>query len=260
MSFPYEKYQKITKPLPIYYPKGQSSLAHSIIQSVDQASQSIMQLLGQPVPKMELILVAPADWHATPHDDPEEPVNALPYWTTITESPSIIIPTQLDPIVGRQTQEKLLFLVYSVLAQAFFESDSRSWPEDSPLWADEWQVQFAALWLMQHINGHRGIVMSDIHEQYAEIFEPELDGKTPVTIRGFDWYEDTSEEDFLIFNLLLEQFAVDLLLKFNPEILPRFLEMYRNDYRVLLSDDVTNMLAGVLGPGGSEWLENLVYF
>jgi hypothetical protein len=87
-----------------------------------------------------------------------------------------------------------------------------------------------------------------------------LDGKTPVTIRGFDWYEDTSEEDYLIFNLLLEQFTFDLLQNYGPEILPRFLEIYRNDYSVLLSDDITDIFAGVLGQGGAEWLENLVYF
>ncbi len=260
MTFPYEKYEKIAEPLIVYYPKSQSSLAHSIGQSVDQASQKLMRLLGQPVPGMEIILVAPADWPATPHDDPDEPVNAIPYWTTVTESPSIIIPTQLDPIIGRPSPEKLTYLVYSVLSQTFLENDSRPWPEESPLWADEWQIQFAALWLMQDIYGQRGVIMKDIHEQNTEIFEPEMDGKTPVTIRGFDWYEDTSEEAYLIFNLLLEQFAADLLLKFSPEILPRFLEMYRNDYSVLLSDDVTNMLATILGPGGTEWLEDLVYF
>ncbi len=259
MLFPYELYEKTIEPLSAYYPKDQSSLAHSIIQSVDQAGQRLARLLGQPMPKLELILVTLADWHTTPHDDPGEPGNALPYWTTVTESPSIIIPTQLDPIVGRPTQQKLTYLVYTVLAQAFLESDTRPWPEESPLWSDEWQVQFAALWLMQQ-NGNHGIVMNDLHDQYAEIFEPEPDGKTPVTIRGFDWYEDTSEEEYLIFNLLLEQFAVDLLLKYSPEILSRFLERYRNDYSVLLSDDVTAMLAAVLGPGGSEWLENLVYF
>ena len=260
MAIPYEKYEKIEEPLTIYFPRGQGSLARSILQTVDRASQGLIRLLGHAAPKMELILVAPEEWHATPHDDPEEPVDALPYWTTVTKTPSIIIPTHLDPIVGRATQEKLAYLIYTVLAQAFLESDSRPWPEESPLWADEWQVQFAALWLMLDLHGHHGIVMNDLHEWHAVIFEPELDGKTPVTIRGFDWYEDTSEEDYLIFNLLLEQFAVDLLLKFSPEILPRFLEVYRNDYGVLLSEDVTDMLAGVLGPGGSDWLENLIYF
>ena len=73
--------------------------------------------------------------------------------------------------------------------------------------------------------------MKDFHEHYAEIFEPELDGKTPVTIRGFDWYEDTSDEDYLIFNLLLEQFAADLQLKYNPEILPRFLDLLSHRVR-----------------------------
>jgi hypothetical protein len=260
MPFPYEKYERVSEPFYVYYSMGQDSLVHVIIQSVDQASQKLKQLLGQPGPDMQVILVAPADWHVMPHDDPEEPGNTLPYWTNVTHPPSLVIPSQLDPIIGLPTQEKLIYLVYAVLAQAFLENDPRPWPEESPLWADEWQIQFASLWLIQQINGQSGIVMKDLHEQYSEIFEPELDDKTPVTIRGFDWYEDTSEEDFLIYNLLLEQFAADLLLRYSPEILPRFLELYRNDYRVLLSDDVTDMLAGLLGPGGSEWLENLVYF
>jgi len=260
MAFPYEKYEIVAKPFSIYYSENQESLVQLIIQSVDQASQWLMQMLGRPAPKMQIILVAPDDWHVTPRDDPDEAANALPYWTTVTHPPSLVIPSQLDPIIGQPTEEKLVYLIYTVLAQAFLENDSRPWPEESPLWADEWQMQFAALWLMQQINGQSGMVMKDLHDHYAEIFEPELDGKTPVTIRGFDWYEDTSVEDYLVFNLLLEQFAFDLLQKYNPEILPRFLEMYRNDYSVLLSDDITAMLAGILGQGGAEWLENLVYF
>jgi hypothetical protein len=260
MPFPFEKYERVAEPFSVYYSEGQDSLVHTIIQSVDQASQRLKRLLGQPGPNMQIILVAQGDWHVMPHDDPEEPGNAIPYWTNVTHPPSLVIPSQLDPIIGLPTREKLIYLIYTILAQAFLESDPRPWPDESPLWADEWQSQFAALWLMQEMNGQPGIVMKDLHEQYAEIFEPELDGKTPVTIRGFDWYEDTSEEDYLIFNLLLEQFAADLLLNYGPEILPRFLDLYRNDYTVLLSDDVTDMLAGILGPGGAEWLENLVYF
>ena len=260
MPFPYEKYETLVGPLSVYYPEGQDSLVHLIIQSIDEASQRLTQMLGRPMPKMEVILVAPADWHVTPHDDPEEPNNALPYWTSVTQPPSLVVPSQLDPIIGIPTREKLFYLLYTVLTQAFLENDPRPWPEESPLWADEWQIQFAALWLMQQIHGQSGIVLKDLHEQHAEIFEPELDGKTPVTIRGFDWYEDTSAEDYLIFNLLLERFAADLQVKHSPDILPRFLDLYRNDYSVLLSDDVTDMLAGILGPGGTEWLEDLVYF
>ena len=260
MPFPYEKYKREATPIPVFYSESRVSLVRTISQSVNHASQELKHLLDQQIPKMQMLLVEPSDWHATPRDDPEEPANALPYWTTVTHPPSIVIPTRLDPIIGQPTQEKLIYLIYTVLAQAFIECDSRPWPEESPLWADEWQMQFAAVWLMQQINGQSGNVMNDLQDHYAEIFEPEPDGKTPVTIRGFDWYEDTSEEDYLIFNLLLEQFAFDLLQKYSPEILPRFLEMYRNDYSVLLSDDITDVLAGILGPGGAEWLENLVYF
>ena len=260
MPFAYEKYARVAEPFSVYYPEGQDYLVHVIIRTVDQASQKLKQLLGQPGPKMQVILVAPADWHVMPHDDPEEPGNALPYWTGVTHPPSLVVPSQLDPIVGLPTQEKLMYLVYTVLAQAFLEHDPRPWPGESPLWADEWQIHFAALWLMQQIHGQSGIVMQDLHEQYAEIFEPELDGKTPITVRGFDWYEDTSAEDYLIFSLLLERFAADLQQTYSPGILPRFLDLYRNDCSVLLSDDITAMLASILGPGGADWLENLVYF
>jgi hypothetical protein len=260
MPFPYEKYEMLAKPLSAYFPKGQDYLVHLIIQSIDEASRYLEQLLGRPIPKMQLILVEPSDWHLTPRDDPEEPDNALPYWTNATQPLSLFIPIQLDPIIGVPTWEKLIYLLYSVLTHVFLDDDPRPWPEESPLWADEWQMQFAGLSIMHHIQGQLGIVMKDLHVQYAEIFEPELDGKTPVTVRGFDWYEDTSEEDYLIFNLLIERFAADLLKNYYPEILPRFLDLYRNNCSILLSDDVTNMLANILGTGGTEWLEGLIYF
>ena len=79
-------------------------------------------------------------------------------------------------------------------------------------------------------------------------------------MRGFDWYEDTTPEDYLIYTLLLERFAADLLANFEPAILPRFLDLYRKDDAVLLSDEVTHMLGTALGPDGEEWLESLVYF
>src|SRR5256885_17222859 len=102
----------------------------------------------------------------------------------------------------------------------FFSSRRRhtrlqgDWSSDvcsSDLWADEWQLKFAALWLSQQIDGQKGVVNKDLREKYAEIFEPEEDGKTPVTIRGFDWYDDTTPEDYLCYELLLEQLAADLL-------------------------------------------------
>jgi hypothetical protein len=260
MPFPYEHYETLAEPLTVYYPTGQDTMARWIFQSIEKAGQLLTRLLGRPMPEMEIMLVAPDDWSVTPHEDSEEPNNALPYWTNATQPPSVVVPLQLDPIIGTPTQEKLAFLLHAVLTQAFLENDPRPWPSESPLWADEWQLQFAALWLMQQIHRQAGIVMKDLHERYAEYFEPELDGKTPVTVRGFDWYEDTSSEEYLFFSLLLEQFAADLLANYRPEILPRFLDLYRNEFGVLLSDDVTDMLASVLGPDGAEWLEELVYF
>src|SRR6266702_1173109 len=169
-------------------------------------------------------------------------------------------PLQLYYPAGEETQARWVLQTLEQASELLAKLLNRPAPDEYPLWADEWQLQFAALWLAREINGQQGIVTGDLHQKYAEIFEPEEDGKTPVTVRGFDWYEDTSPEDYLCFDLLLEQFAADLLARSDPGVLPRFLTLYRKDYHVLLSDDVTEMLGSVLGPTGVEWLEGLVYF
>ena len=207
-----------------------------------------------------MLLAAPGDWKLAPHDEPEELNNPHPYWTDVTSPACIVVPVELDPIFGEAAQEKLAFMLYHELALAFLENDPRPYPGEYPLWADEWQLKFAALWLSQQIDGQRGIVNKDLYEKYAEIFEPEEDGKTPVTIRSFDWYEDTIPEDYLCYELLLEQLAADLLVHTGPEVLPRFLALYRKDYSALLSEDVTEMLGSAVGADGATWLDGLVYF
>jgi len=265
-SFPYERYETLAEPITVYYPTGQESLAHWAFQTIDKAGNMLATLLALPTPEMEILLVASTDWHLAPHNEPEELGNPHPYWTDATSAtsatspPCIVIPLELDPIFGQPAQEKFAFILYHELALAFLESDPRPYPEEYPLWADEWQLKFAALWLSQQINAQKGVVNKDLHEKYAEIFEPEEDGKTPVTIRGFDWYEDTTPEDYLCYELLLEQFAADLLAHNGPEVLPRFLALYRKDYNVLLSEDVTEMLGSAIGPNGTRWLDELTYF
>jgi|SRR5215471_8121205 len=265
MSFPYERYELLALPRRVFYPTGEETQAHWVAHTIDTACKLLITLLHLPMPEMEILLVSSADWDAAPREDFSEPetdslMAPLPYWADASHSSYIVIPTELDPIIGEPTQEKLAFLLYHELTRAFLENDPRPWPDEYPLWADEWQLQFAAVWLSQQINGKKGIVTRDLHQHYAEIFELEEDGKTPITVRGFDWYDDTSPEDYLCFDLLLERFAVDLLKHSGPEVLPRFLALYRKDHSVLLSDDVTEMLGSVLGPGGIEWLEALEYF
>lgn len=260
MLFPYERYETLAEPLTVYYPVGEEARARWVFQTIEKAGQLLSRLLRQPLPELEIVLVAPADWSLAPHDEAGQDEYPHPYWTEATSPPSIIIPAEIDLIFGEITQEKLAYMLYHELMLAFTEADPRPWPEEYPLWADEWQLKFAALWLSQQLDHVQGVVNKDLHEQYAEIFEPEPDGKTPVTIRGFDWYEDTSPEDYLCYELLLEQFAADLLATYKPDILPRFLSLFRKEQETLLSEDVTAILASLLGPQGMEWLEERVYF
>jgi|SRR5690348_11248184 len=260
MSFPYERYQTLEEPVRIYYPTGHNTLVRQVLQWVDEADRLLADLLAIPVPEMEVLLIAPADWQNAPTDEPEETPMLLPYWTEVTQPSTLVVPTELDPIMGRFSQVKLAFLLFHEVAHAFLASDPRPWPLESPLWGDEWQLQFAALWLYYQIYHTTGIVMTDLHTEYAGIFEPEADGKTPVTVRGFDWYEDTTPQDYLEYTLLLERFAADLLERHDASILPRFIELYRKEGVVWLSDDVTHLLGTALGNSGEAWLEELPYF
>ncbi len=260
MQFPYEHYEKLAGSRTIYYPAGEETRARWLLQAVNKASERLGDLLGQPLPALEIALVSTVDWPLAPRDEAEENNDLLPYWTDATVPSTLVVPVETDPIFGEETPERLAFILYHALILAFLESDPRPWPEEYPLWADEWQLKFAAVWLAQSLDGQQGLINQELHEEYGEIFEPEPDGKTPVTIRGFDWFEDTSAEDYLAYELLLEQFAVDLLERYNASILPRFLALYRTTRASLLSDDVTTMLASALGPESADWLEELVYF
>jgi|SRR5579863_695170 len=260
--FPYETYETLAEPLTVYYPMGEEDIARWAFLAIEKGGQWLSGLLNLPMPELEILIVAPTDWGLAPRDEDDEDdmANPHPYWTDTVSPPCLVVPLELGAIFGTPTQEKLAFMLYHELTLAYLESDPAPWPEEYPLWADEWQLKFAALWLYRKLSGQPGIINTDLFEKYAEIFEPEEDSKTPITIRGFDWYEDTNAEDYLCYELLLEQFANDLLANYEPEILPRFLAQYRSGRDVLLSEDITEMLASVLGAGGDEWLDNLVYF
>ncbi len=260
MQFPYEHYETLPVVPKTYYPTGAEVYARWVFQTLDKAGKLLGELLNLSMPEMQLLLVATNDWQLAPRDEPEENSDLLPYWTTISSPGVLVVPVEVASVFGEPTQEKLAFMLYQALTLAFLEKDARPWPEDYPLWADEWQLKFAALWLARRLDNVQEVVNKDLREEYVDIFEPEADGKTPVTVRGFDWFEDTSPEDYLVYELLLEQFAADLLAKYEADVLPRFLDLYRKENVVLLSDDVTKMLGSLLGVGGEEWLENLVYF
>lgn len=260
VSFPYDRYRTLAEPLTVYYPEAEVGFARWVLQSINKAGNLLTNLLGQPMPEIELLLVAPTDWNLVPRDEEEELQNPHPFWTDVTSPPTLVVPLELDAIFGEPTLEKLAFMLSHEVALAYLENDPRPYPLDYPLWADEWQLKFAALWVSQQISGHEDIVSKDLFEKYAEIFEPEEDGKTPVTIRGFDWYEDTIAEDYLCYELLLEQLAADILKQYGSKVLPRFLTLYRKERNILLSDEVTEMLGAALGAGGVEWLDELVYF
>ena len=270
--FPYERYQTFSSQLSdgtemtVYYEASDETRARRIVQSIQQAQSLLAKLLFLEVPPMDVLFPTKVDWFFAPRakEDAavipdEEPF--LPYWTDVVSPACLVVPPELDPLWGEETMEKMLFLIYHEIAHAFLEvADIRDWPEMVPLWADEWQFKFAALWLSQQIDGVKGLVNTDLREEFEESFEPEPDGKTPVTVRGFDWYEETTPDEYLEYAILLEQLAADLLANNSPYILPDFLILYRVYREGFLSDEVTKLLASVLGPNGEEWLENLVYF
>src|SRR5271157_3708638 len=122
-QFPYDRYEKLGRPLTAYYPSGEAELAHWIIQTIDKAAERLTQLLGRSMPTVEVLIVGPEDWPLVPRDDLEEERAPRPYWTDATSPPTLVVPTVSDPTFGTITREKIAFMLYHELALACLEGD-----------------------------------------------------------------------------------------------------------------------------------------
>src|SRR5439155_26229532 len=89
--FPYERYETLAEPFTVYYPTGEESLARWVFQTIDKASNLLAKLLGLPMPEMEILLFAYADWHLALHNVPEELSNPLPFCTYVTSPLYIVV-------------------------------------------------------------------------------------------------------------------------------------------------------------------------
>ncbi len=69
MLFPYERYKTLAESLTVYYPDGEETRARQAFQLIEKAGQLLSQLLDQPMPELEIVLVAQDDWPLAPHDE-----------------------------------------------------------------------------------------------------------------------------------------------------------------------------------------------
>jgi len=109
MHFPYNRYEKLAEPLTAYYPSDEEELANWIVQTIGKAGERLTQLFERPMPDMEILVVKPEDWSLVPRSDLEEERVRRPYWTDETNSPTLVVPTEIDPTFGAITREKIAF-------------------------------------------------------------------------------------------------------------------------------------------------------
>src|SRR5947199_7355676 len=119
MQFPYDHYKTLTEPIAVSYPTGEEILARWVGQTIQKAGVLLTQLLGRPMPELEILVVHPDDWEAVPCSEMEEVSTPHPFWTDVTSPPSIVVPTEIDPIFGEMVPEKLAFMLYHELSRAF---------------------------------------------------------------------------------------------------------------------------------------------
>src|SRR5262249_50314384 len=115
MTFPYKQYETLDEQLTVYYPRGQAELARQLFQEIKQASKLLRDLLGLSMPDLEILVVAAGDWKDVPLEDDEEtepPETMLPYWTETTKTPTLVVPEQMDEIMGEASPEKRSLLLY----------------------------------------------------------------------------------------------------------------------------------------------------
>src|SRR5689334_20874510 len=112
MQFPYEQYEILTGPTPLYYPKGEEEFARWVASTCQKACSALATVYGRRQPDLEVLVVGPQEWEAVPHSEMEEVATPHPYWTDVTSPPTLVVPIEMDALFGEITPEKLAFMLY----------------------------------------------------------------------------------------------------------------------------------------------------
>ncbi len=218
-------------------PRGWRSGRAEVHGYLARGSGALAEVLGEDQPELTALVVANEDWRGTPRETGRPYPPGLPYFTRSTQPPALVLPETLSPAFRPRTEATLPLIVWHELAHAFL---LRREVVKTPAWLREFVPQAASAAVARKVGlpleGHLS----------------EIDRDPGFTVRGFRGPAGASEQ--MSFQNLLLALGAAALEEFGEGFLGRVVRALREETEVVGEGRAEELLAGVLGHGGREWL------
>ena len=204
---------------------------------LETGTDAISEVLGVGPPRLQALLLADEDWRGAPRESERPYPPGLPYFTRVTDPPTLVLPDALSPAIRPRTEATLPLTVWHELAHAFLlERDVVR----APAWLGELIPQSlsaavarrAGLPLSEHLSG--------------------VDREPGFTVRGLKGHADAGEQ--MAFQNLLLVLGDAALDEFGEAFVGRLVHDLWAETDVVDEARAEELLARALGERGPEWL------
>ena len=204
---------------------------------LETGAWEVSNLLEEPVPRLEALLVADEDWRRAPRESEKPYPPGLPYFTRATDPPALVLPETLSPAIRPRTGATYPLVVWHELAYAFLLQREVA---RTPAWLRELVPQALSAAVARRVD-------LPLEEHLSGV-----DRNPGFTVRSLKGHADAQRQ--MSFQNLLLLLGDGALAEFGETFLNRLVHALWEETTVVDEARAEGLLAEALGPGGREWL------
>ena len=232
-------YERLDGPVPVVHPPGLVGRAAEVLDLLETGASALSEILAVESPELVALLVADEDWEEAPRENERPYPPGLPYFTRAARPPTLVLPQTLSPAFQPRTAATGALVVWHELAHAFL---LRELLPRTPDWLREFIPQALSAAVARRV----GLALDEHLE--------EIDRSPGFTVRDYSGRADA--EGQMAFQNLLLALGAAALESFGEGFLRTLAHALWNERDVVDGERAEELLAGSLGPGGSEWLKS----
>ena len=223
--------------VPVLHAPDLADRAREVGCLLEAGAWEISDLLEEPVPRLEALLVADDDWRRAPRESEKPYPPGLPYFTRATEPPALVLPGTLSPAIRPRTGATYPLVVWHELAHAFLLQREVT---RTPAWLRELVPQALSVAVARRVD-------LPLQEHLSGV-----DRNPGFTVRSLKGHADADHQ--MAFQNLLLVLGDEALGEFGEGFPARLVRALWAETSVVDEARAEGLLAGALGPEGRGWL------
>jgi hypothetical protein len=232
-------YERLDGVVPILHAPSMAERAEELRDVLATGTEAFAEILAAEPPRLQALLVADEDWRGAPRESERSYPAGLPYFTRVTDPPSLVLPETLSPVITPHTGATLPLTVWHELAHALL---LRRDVVRTPAWLRELIPQA----LSAAVARRAGLSLG---EHFSK-----MDREPGFTVRGLKGHADPGEQ--MAFQNLLLLLGDAALNEFGEAFLMRLVRDLWGETDVVDEERAEELLARALGERGREWLRS----